>query len=208
MNIFDRTSAIPLPGDRAASDRAKDDAQLIEAFLSGDEQGFAVLLDRHMPMVYRFVYRYLGNADDTNDVAQETFIRAWKHIERFDRARSFKTWVLAIAKNASLDFIKKKKPILFSHIENEEADLDAFLAPYAESPESADATFDRRTSAHRLESAVEELPLPYRVVLTLRYTEHLKFREIAQVLDEPIDTVKSKHRRGLMQLRQLIPHEL
>jgi RNA polymerase sigma-70 factor (ECF subfamily) len=208
MNLFDAQSALPLPGDRAVAEQERDDAELIESFLSGEDQGFAVLLDRHMPMVYRFVYRYLGNADDTNDVTQETFIRAWKHLTKFDRSRSFKTWILTIAKNASLDFIKKKKPILFSRIEAEEADLDAFLAPYTEAQELSDAMFDRKSTARSLEAVVERLPLPYRVVLTLRYVEHLKFREIADALDEPIDTVKSKHRRGLMQLRKLMPREL
>ena len=113
MELFDSVSAIPLPGDAAAGAQAKSDAELIEAFLEGSDQGFATLLERHLPMVYRFVYRYLGNADDANDVTQETFIRAWKHIKKFDRGRSFKTWVMTIAKNASLDFIKKKKPLLF-----------------------------------------------------------------------------------------------
>jgi len=208
MNLFDTSSALPLPGDVAAKDRARGDAELIASFLSGSDQGFAILLDRHLPMVYRFVYRYLGDADDTNDVAQETFIRAWKHLKKFDQSRSFKTWILAIAKNASLDFIKKKKPILFSRIEAEGADIDEFLAPHADTPELSDAMFDRKSTAHMLEAVVGKLPLPYRVVLTLRYAEHLKFREIAQVLDEPIDTVKSKHRRGLMQLRKLMPAEL
>ena len=205
MNLFDTNPALPLPGELTAGDRARDDAELIQSFLAGNDGGFSVLLDRYMPMVYRFVYRYLANADDASDVAQETFIRAWKHLKRFDQSRSFRTWILAIARNASLDFIKKKKPILFSQIEAGDVDLDAALAPHVASPELPDAMFDRMTAAHELESALTQLPIPYRVVLTLRYTEHLKFREIAEILQEPIDTVKSKHRRGLMHLKKLVP---
>lgn len=207
MNLFDNNPALPLPGDLAAEGLTRKDAELIESFLSGNDGGFAVLLERHMQMVYRFVYRYLGNVDDTNDVTQEAFIRAWKNLKKFDQSRSFKTWILTIAKNASLDFIKKKKPLLFSRIETEETDLDTFLAPHAPAQELSDAMFDRKSAAHTLEMTLEKLPVPYRVVLTLRYTEHLKFREIAGILDEPIDTVKSKHRRGLAQLRKFIPQE-
>lgn len=207
MNPFNSMPALPFPGDLTANDRTHNDAELIELFLSGKDQGFALLLERHMPMVYRFVYRYLGNTDDTNDVTQETFIRAWKHLKKFDQARSFKTWILAIAKNASLDFIKKKKPLLFSRIETEETDLDTFLAPYTNTEALSDAMVDRKSTAQTLVAAVAKLPIPYRAVLALRYTEHLKFREIAEVLDEPIDTVKSKHRRGLMQLRKILPQE-
>ncbi len=208
MDYLSNGSALPFPGKLDAGTSEQDDIELIESFLSGNDGGFAILLDRHLPMVYRFVYRYLQNSDDTSDVAQETFIRAWKNMKKFDRTRSFKTWVLAIAKNASLDFIKKKKPILFSRIEADATDLDAFLAPHVDAPEFSDAMFDRKSTTQKLDAAVGQLPIPYRVVLTLRYTEHLKFREIADVLAEPIDTVKSKHRRGLMQLRKLIPQEL
>jgi RNA polymerase sigma-70 factor (ECF subfamily) len=207
MNILGNNSALSFPGELTARDRARDDAELIRLFLQGNDTSFSVLLERHMPMVYRFVYRYLANADDTNDVTQETFIRAWKHIKRFDTSRSFKTWVLAIAKNASLDFIKKKKPILFSQIEAGDADLDAVLEPHLTHEELPDAMFDRMTDAKYLESKLAKLPVPYRVVLTLRYSEHLKFREIAEVLGQPIDTVKSKHRRGLMSLRKIMDHK-
>ncbi len=210
MNFFDNTSALPFPGELTERDRSKDDRELIELFLKGNDVGFSVLLDRHMPMVYRFVYRYLHNTDDASDVTQETFIRAWKHIKKFDTARSFKTWILAIAKNASLDFIKKKKPILFSQIEATDMDLDIALAPHLENAvgELPDAMFDRMSEAKMLDATLAKLPIPYRVVLTLRYNEHLKFREIAEILDEPIDTVKSKHRRGLMHLRKLLPETL
>ena len=208
MNIFNGSPALPFPGELSEHERSRDDRELIALFLRGDEASFSVLLDRHMPMVYRFAYRYLSNADDASDVTQEAFIRAWKHIKKFDTSRSFKTWILAIAKNAALDHIKKKKPVLFSQIESQEKDLDAILAPHLAEEELPDAAFDRVSDARVLESTLAKLPAPYRVVLALRYGEHLKFREIADILSEPIDTVKSKHRRGLMHLRKILPKTL
>jgi len=197
--------AIPAkPRDNAKADSTLADAELIKEFFSGNEGSFEVLVDRHLSMVYKFAYRYLGNADDARDVAQESFIKAWSHLERFDRTRNFKTWLLTITKNTALDFLKKKKPLLFSRIEAGDHDLDAFLAPYAEAEDLPDAVLEKKFAAADLSGALVNLPPAYRTVLALRYDEHLKFREIADVLQEPIDTVKSKHRRGLILLKKIL----
>ncbi|MDR3581725.1 MAG: sigma-70 family RNA polymerase sigma factor [Candidatus Pacebacteria bacterium] len=182
----------------------KTDRELIEAFLAGSEDCFAVLVERHLSMTYKFTYRYLNNADDTSDVVQEVFIKAWKHLKQFDPDRSFKTWLFTIAKNTALDFIKRKKPVLFSKIEEGDGDLDAFLAPYIEDADLPDEILERKDLKEELEGVLGELPPAYRTVLAMRYTDHLKFREIAEMLQEPIDTVKSKHRRGLLLLRKAL----
>jgi len=181
-----------------------DDAQLVAAFIKGDGDAFAALVDRHMPMVYKFTYRYVGNADAANDIVQDVFIKVWKNIKKFDRTKNFKTWLLTIAKNTALDALKKKKAVLFSKIEEGDADLDTFLAPFVETPDLPDEVLQRKETKADLEHVLAELSPSYRSVLLLRYTEHLKFREIADALQEPIDTIKSKHRRALIQLRKLL----
>ncbi len=183
---------------------ADDDAQLIAAFMKGDGDSFAALVDRYMPMVYKFIYRYAGNADAANDIVQDVFIKVWKNIKKFDQKKNFKTWLLTIAKNTALDAIKKKKGILFSRIEDGETDLDAFLAPYIESPDLPDELLQKKQTKAELARVLQELNPSYRSVLLLRYAEHLKFREIAATLQEPVDTIKSKHRRALIQLRAML----
>ena len=181
-----------------------DDAKLIAAFIKGNGESFAALVDRHMPMVYKFTYRYVGDADTANDVVQDVFIKVWKNIKKFDPEKSFKTWLLTIAKNTALDAIKKKKAVLFSKIEEGETDIDAFLAPYVESADLPDALLQKKQTKADLDRMLQELSPAYRSVLLLRYTEHLKFREIADALQESIDTIKSKHRRALIQLRKML----
>jgi RNA polymerase sigma-70 factor (ECF subfamily) len=181
-----------------------DDARLVATFLKGENDSFAALVDRHMPMVYKFVYRYVGNADAANDIVQEVFIKVWKNIKKFDQAKSFKTWLLTIAKNTALDAVKKKQSVLFSHIEEGDMELDAFLAPYVESPDLPDELLQKKQTKADLDHVLAKLSPGYRSVLLLRYTEHMKFREIADALQEPVDTIKSKHRRALIQLRKLL----
>jgi RNA polymerase sigma-70 factor (ECF subfamily) len=180
------------------------DAELIEAVLHGDAGAFEHILDRHLDSVYRFAYGYLKSKDDAEDVAQEAFVRVWRNLKKFDPSKNFRAWLFAIVKNAALDVIKKKKPIVFSQIGEEEDKLEAFLAPYMDEAELPGALFDRRIVEAELAGAIGTLPSAYRTVLTMRYSSNLKFREIAEALDRPIDTIKSQHRRGLALLRKIV----
>lgn len=182
----------------------KTDVELIHATLHEDRNAFALIVDRYVDAVYQFAYRYVRDTDEAEDVAQEAFVRAWKNLKTFDMARNFKTWLFAIAKNAALDFLKKKKPLLFSRIIDDEERLDNFLAPYLGNAELPDEVFEGKLAKEGMSRALDALPPAYRTVLSMRYNDSLKFREIADALGEPIDTVKSKHRRGLLLLRKIM----
>lgn len=180
------------------------DTQLILESIAGKDESYAELVSRHLSGVYKFAYRYVRDAADAEDVAQETFLRAWKHLKKFDTTKNLRTWLFTIAKNTALDMLKKKKPLAFSKITEAESELESFLAPYVATGELAEVTLDRKFLKGDIDAALAKLPPAYRAVLALRYNEYLKFREIAATLGEPIDTVKSKHRRGLALLRNAL----
>ena len=182
----------------------KTDAEIVKESLMGDTGTFAVLVERHVNAVYKFAYFYVRDTAEAEDIAQETFMRAWKHLKRFDMEKSFKTWLFAIAKNASLDFIKKKKPLFFSRMAENDDELASLLAPYADEEESPAHAIDREILKIGLLKAMDKLPSLYQTVLSLRYNDNLKFVEIAKKLGEPIDTVKSRHRRGILLLREVL----
>jgi len=176
------------------------DLDIVKESLSGDTGAFAILVERYINVIYKFAYYYVHDVAEAEDIAQDTFMRAWKHLKKFDQEKKFKTWLFAIAKNASLDFIKKKKPLIFSRM----AESDDELASYVEEGESPVRTIDLEIMKTGLEKAMDKLPSPYQIVLSLRYNDNLKFIEIAEKLGEPIDTVKSRHRRGLSLLRDAL----
>ena len=97
--------------------------------------------------------------------------------------------------------MKKKKTVPFSILGEGDDAVDAVLAPYVAIADTSEAAFDRKVTKGDFDAALAGLPERYRDVMVLRYTEHLKFREIAERLHEPVDTVKSRHRRGLALLR-------
>ena len=83
--------------------------QLIANYLKGDQESLEILVRQYLKVIYSFVFRYVGNAEDAEDITQEVFVRVWRNLKRFNQEQSFKTWLFAIAKNAALDFLKKKK---------------------------------------------------------------------------------------------------
>jgi RNA polymerase sigma-70 factor (ECF subfamily) len=187
--------------------RERNDGDLIAAALAGDRDAFAAIVTRYAGAIYQFSYRYVRNGPDAEDVAQETFLRIWKNLKKYDRSRTFTTWLFAIAKNASLDLIKKKKMTPFSAFGDEDDAVEAALASAIVAPGDADLRLDERFLAEELRGSLSRLPEHYRSVLMMRYTDNLKFREIAERLHEPIDTVKSRHRRGIAFLRDILNGE-
>lgn len=179
------------------------DAELIAAHFAGDDAAFGVLLRRHLDGVYAFAARLLGDPRDADDIAQEAFVRAWKNLRKFDRARNFRTWLFAIAKNAALDHIKRKKAVPFSLFDDEDggnAVVDGLEDPTPLAPE----LLDRAGIAAELAAAMGKIPAAQRMVLWLHYNDHLTFREIGEALEAPLHTVKSRHRRGLMALKEIL----
>ena len=196
------------------------DTEFVADYLAGDEESFRVLVRAYLKPIYSFVYRYVGSMQDAEDVTQEVFVKVWKNLDNFDKQRSFKTWIFTIAKNTSIDFLKKsrsasggRKIVPFSQFstrdrfafggENvgEKIFFEETLTDPAPLP---DELMERASVAQILSSAMEKLSPQYRMVLFLRYNDHFTFREIAQSLEEPLHTVKSRHRRALIILKKLL----
>ncbi|MFH1423500.1 MAG: sigma-70 family RNA polymerase sigma factor [Candidatus Nealsonbacteria bacterium] len=171
------------------------DQQLITNYFAGDDEALEVLIKRYLKPIFGFTYRYVGNYQEAEDITQEVFIKVWRNLKKFDRNRSFKTWIFAIAKNTAFDHLKKKKAIPFSNFENEKGENSLInkLADFIIPPKEP-----------LLGMAVEKLPSKYRTTLSLHYNDQFTFREIAETIGESINTVKSRHRRGISLLKKLL----
>lgn len=179
------------------------DTQLIADYMNGDEQSLEVLIGRYLDNVYYFVYRYVGDKQEAEDVTQEVFVRAWKNLKNFDSQKSFKTWIFTIAKNAALDTLKKKKTLNFSVFENENGE-NALFETLMDDALRIDAISEQKGIAVTLTKAIEFLSPAYQTVLSLRYHDDLTFATISEVLREHLNTVKSRHRRGLILLKDIL----
>lgn len=177
------------------------DEELVGNYINGDEAAFEALLARHIDGLYSYMYRLVGEARDAEDLVQESCIKIWKNIKRYNAATSkFKTWMLTIARNSAIDQLRKKKSPVLSQFEDNEGGNPLLDALEDESP-GADDVFAKQEDAAHLQDAISQLPLQYREILTLHYTNHLTLEEAAGVLSEPKNTTKSRHRRALIALR-------
>ena len=183
--------------------RERNDTQLVADYLSGDEQSLELLIERYVNRMYHFCYQYVKNEQEAEDISQEVFVRAWRNLNKFDQEKSFKTWIFAIAKNASIDALKKKKAIHFSAFEDENGD-NALLETLMDETKSVHELSEQKGIARVFARAVAFLSPTFRTVLSLRYDDDLTFAKISETLNEPLDTVKSRHRRALAALKKVI----
>ncbi|HEY5383156.1 MAG TPA: sigma-70 family RNA polymerase sigma factor [Candidatus Paceibacterota bacterium] len=180
------------------------DEDLISAYLGGDEPAFAELTRRHLSGVYSFIARFIGNAEEADDITQETFLKAWKSLKKYDRQTSkFKTWLLRIARNSAIDFLRKKKHVPFSQFDTEDG-ANVLTETVPDTEELPDALLIKLEGAKEVRKTLEQLPPKAREVLLLYYTNDLTFEDIGEMLGEPTNTVKSRHRRALQSLRKLV----
>ncbi|MDD5527656.1 MAG: RNA polymerase sigma factor [Patescibacteria group bacterium] len=179
------------------------DEQLVADYAKGNEKSLELLIQRYLTRVYQFAFKYLQDKDEAEDAAQEVFVKIWKNVHKFKADFKFKTWLYAITKNVCLDWLKKKnRPIAFSALDDKDSDW-GFADSLADKTPSVLETLQRNEGIKALNFAVEELPPIYQSTVNLRYQEDLKFREIAEVLRESIDTIKTRHRRAIKSLKNI-----
>lgn len=186
------------------------DEQLVIDYREGANDAFQTLLARHVAGIYNFTYRLVGNRMEAEDITQETSIKAWKNIDKFNVHEKWKTWIFAIARNTAIDHLRKKRSLTFSDTE-----LADGGNPAIDNQEDTEPLPDKLAMQIEdkalLDTALNQLSPLYREVLYLYYYEDMTLQEIATLLAKPIDTVKSQHRRGMKLLReilfQLLPSE-
>ena len=174
------------------------DAKLIESFRNGDIQAFNSLVNRWQQRIHRFAYRYFASHDDAKEITQKTFIKAYKKLDTLEDTEKFSAWIYRIAKNLCLDETKGAG-------RRRSAPMDAL--PNNPIAENLSSNPDRLAQQENLESilqlALKQIPTEQRIVVIMKEYEGLKFREIADILDEPENTVKSRLYYGLKKLRTL-----
>ena len=177
------------------------EAQWVLDSIKGDQHAFAELVRNYTPQIYNFVYRLCGNVQTAEDVTQETFIKVWKSLKKYDSNQSFRAWIFTIARNTTTDHLRKKTSVPFSNLDYEDRSFDETIS---DTTEHVEQQFGKIEDVEYFKNLVAQLEPNYQTVLTLYYQNNLTFDEIGQVLGKSINTVKSQHRRALIKLRELM----
>lgn len=181
------------------------DSFSLEKLKSGDREEFARLVELYSDKIYRLGYKMLGNAQDAEDILQETFVKAFQHLGGFDGRSSISTWLYRIATNESLMYLRKHKKTELS-IDETLWSLDPEQEPmeivdFCCLPENELLSAESR---EYLDSAIEQLTPALRVVFILRDIEDLSTKETADVLGLTETAVKTRLSRARLRLRQLL----
>jgi len=178
------------------------DAELVASALRGADDAFRDLVLRFERPVYALILRMVRDAETAEDLAQEVFVKAYRHLASYDPRRKFASWLFKIAHNASIDHLRRAEldTVPLAAEKEEGGGLMAVLADA--SAESPAAAAERRDMARALERAIARLRPEYREAVVLRYVEGLAYQEICEVLALPIGTVKTNLHRARKELAE------
>jgi len=182
------------------------DEDLVKQSLAGVNQAFTELAQRYHSRLINFVYRTIGDVDRAEDLAQETFVRVFRHLKRFDQRKKFSTWIYTIASNLSKNEIRNRlsSPLVLFQSLRKHWDADHHDMEFEDNSNRPDYLFRSRDLTETVEQAVRELPHHHRVVFVLREMEGLTYEEIASVTGITIGTVKSRLNRARTRFAQAI----
>ena len=174
------------------------DEELVEQFQRGDPHAFDVLVERWDRKIQGAIYRIMGPEEDARDLSQETLLKAYRALSTFKKEARFSSWLYQIALNACRDRMRRRKS-------RPQVSLDELMeagevAPPSRGPNPLELV-QAKDLSRVVAAAVESLPPEQREVVVLKEYQGLTFLEIAETLDVPISTVKTRLYRGLAQLR-------
>lgn len=185
---------------------AREDDQLVEEALGGNALSFQLLVERYQERIFALSRHYTKSAVEVEDIAQDTFLKAFRRLETFQRQSSFSTWLYRIAVNTALDFLKRSGRSPVQAVEDPELTAAPVRgqAGSGVTIASPDVNLRREELARITQNVLAELPEIFRTVLVLREFEDLSYQEMAEVLGISIGTVESRLFRARARFKEAL----
>ena len=176
------------------------DSELVKKYLAGESAVLEELIQRHFRPVFLFAKSYVKTDFEAEDITQETFVKMWKNLKRFDQGKKFTTWLFQIAKNTAIDYLRKHKKIVAAEDLDEER-MEIQLQQLVDNNPLPQEIFDQAGFENKLDEIIGKLPDKQRLVVAMHLRDELTFEEISFILGESVNTIKSRYRRALMLVR-------
>ncbi len=193
--------------DRQGADEAAEEARLVRRIVAGERHLYGTLVERYQRRLWWGCLRLLGDPDEAEDAVQEAFVRAYRHLDEFDPTYRFYTWIYRIARNRSLNVLRRRKTWGLVSLSREGPDdpddppAGRAAAPPLESGDDASRRIERGELAAALEACRETLPADQRECFDLRHADGLSYADIAAALEIPAGTVMSRLSRAREKMR-------
>jgi RNA polymerase sigma-70 factor, ECF subfamily len=175
-----------------------EDAQVIAAISDGDVNAYSILIVRYQKAVFNLMLRMTGSYEDAADLAQETFIKAYDQLYRFQKGKKFFPWLYTIGLNHARNFLRSNRRTHCVSLEDRE------IGSGLDYPGQQEDGLCTKLDYARLHAALDRLPLDYREALILRYHEGLSMEDVAAALKLKLSAAKMRVHRGLAKLRDML----
>ncbi|MCW9013184.1 MAG: sigma-70 family RNA polymerase sigma factor [Gammaproteobacteria bacterium] len=173
------------------------DDELLKQFLDGNESAFKELVSRHQHNLYRFVWRQVGNHDDTSDICQASFVQVYRKAAQFQGHAAFKSWLYKIAINLSKNHHRSAaRQRIDKNVEPE-------IIEKTGSDTGCENVLDDEQKA-RIKSVISRLPEKQRLTIQLRFFQECTLKQVAEIMECPIGTAKANYHHALKTLRQFM----
>jgi len=176
------------------------DNELVSLIQAGDTELFAVIIERYQGKLFAYLYRLIGGREEADDLLQDVFIKAFKHLRSYDVSRKFSSWIYRIAHNEAINHIKRKSLKRFISWEDITSTKDQLASNKSE--DGADVMWLRKEMIAEVDRAIKKLPDKYRQVLSLRYYSDKSYEEISDVLQKSVNTVGTLLNRAKKKMAQ------
>ncbi len=181
------------------------DAEILAAVTAGNIDAYGKIVARYRGRLYNFVFRFVGDRETSEDIVQETFLRAFRKRKEYRAIANFSTWLFTIAGNlAKSELRRRKRWRLFSLHRDDDSDTGMELPDESSRP---DKVAESSLTDDQIQDAIASLPDNYRQVILLRDVEGMAYQEIAEIVDCPVGTVKSRVNRARIKLQQKLKNE-
>ncbi len=178
------------------------DAELVRRCLAGDERAYRELIERYERQVYSVAMRMVRVAEDAEDLTQETFVRMFKALDRYDPARPFPAWLLTIAARLSIDQLRRRRVKTVSLFRSEPGSDEEHAVDFADPAPGPEELAEQRQEQRSADRLIGSLPEHYRIVVVLRHQQGLSYEEISEALRLPLGTVKARIHRARALLKE------
>jgi RNA polymerase sigma-70 factor (ECF subfamily) len=181
------------------------DNVLIYEALAGNQKAFEALVSRYQHSLFGLIYRYVGEYHEAHDVLQQVWLQLYVSLSTLHPHEHMKPWLFTVARNRSMDVLRRKRLPTFSEVESEyKKDESAFIDAIPDTRPTPEELGERCDLERQILHAIDALPLLYRSVVLLYYREQMNYTEIGRVLNIPAATVKTRFQRAKPFLRAVL----
>jgi len=177
----------------------KTEAEIVVRILKGEKQTYALLIEEYKNPIYNLAWRMTGNLHDAEDLAQETFIRAYQNLARYDVNKKFFTWLYTIGINLIRNHLKKN-----SNPNDPLTEINISSASRTQENPTAEGNLLAEEKMIKLEKSLQKLPVDLREAIVLKFYQNLTFEEVSAITGDSLSAVKMRIYRGLETLKRLM----